>query len=64
VEETVSSSARPWTVLSEMPGLFAAMGLILAAIGIYGVISYASAAKSLASAWHWERNRDMWFDWY
>jgi putative ABC transport system permease protein len=46
VEQTVSNSARPWSLLSQMLGLFAGMALVLAAIGTYGVISYSVGERS------------------
>ena len=41
VEQTVSQSATDWRFLSQILELFAGTALLLAVIGIYGVISYS-----------------------
>jgi predicted permease len=41
VERTVSQSATPWRFLSQVLELFAVIALLLAVIGIYGVVSYS-----------------------
>jgi putative ABC transport system permease protein len=46
VEQTVSNSAAPWRFLCEALELFSAIALILAVIGIYGVVSYSVRERS------------------
>jgi putative ABC transport system permease protein len=46
VEQTVSDSARPWSFLSRLLAIFASVALLLAVIGVYGVIWYSVSERS------------------
>jgi len=46
VEQTVSKSAGPWRFLCQILELVAAIALILAVVGIYGVISYSVGERT------------------
>lgn len=46
VEQTVSKSATPWRFVCRVLELFGGIALVLAVIGIYGVISYSVRERS------------------
>ena len=46
VDQTVSNSAGPWRFLCQILELVAAIALILAMVGIYGVISYSVGERT------------------
>ncbi len=64
-EETVASSLLALKVAATLLSVLGAVSLLLAALGMYGLLAYGSASGSTSSAsgWHWAPNRPTCWGW-
>ena len=62
MEDAVDASLIGETLIAKLSSLFGLLALLLSAVGLYGVVAYMSAQRSveIGIAWPWEPTVEVW----
>jgi len=65
MNDLVSESLTSDRMITKLTGFFGALAVLLACIGIYGIITYAVAGRTgeIGIRWRWARSAATWCGW-